>query len=47
MTAFLATSMEYRTIKDSTAGACTSLWLAFHDDLADANTPDPIAREST
>lgn len=29
------------------AGACTSLWLAFHDDLADPNSDDPIAREST
>jgi acetyl esterase/lipase len=29
------------------AGACTSLWLAFHDDLADAKNSDPIAREST
>ena len=29
------------------AGACTSLWLAFHDDLADPNSNDPIAREST
>ena len=29
------------------AGACTSLWLAFHDDLADANSSDPIARQST
>ncbi len=29
------------------AGACTSLWLAFHSDLADPNSPDPIAREST
>lgn len=29
------------------AGACTSLWLALHDDLADANSDDPIAREST
>ena len=29
------------------AGACTSLWLAFHDDLADVHSPDPIAREST
>ena len=29
------------------AGACTSLWLAFHDDLADPNSADPIAREST
>ena len=29
------------------AGACTSLWLAFHDDLADAQSADPVAREST
>jgi acetyl esterase/lipase len=29
------------------AGACTSLWLAFHDDLADPRSDDPIAREST
>ncbi len=29
------------------AGACSSLWLAFHDDLAVAKHSDPIAREST
>lgn len=29
------------------AGACSSLWLAFHDDLADPRSPDPVAREST
>jgi len=29
------------------AGACSSLWLAYHDDLADPNSDDPIAREST
>ena len=29
------------------AGACTSLWLAFHDDLADPTSTDPVAREST
>ena len=29
------------------AGACSSLWLAFHADLADAKSADPIAREST
>ena len=29
------------------AGACSSLWLAFHNDLADAKSADPIAREST
>jgi acetyl esterase/lipase len=31
----------------SSAGACTSLWLAFHDDLADPASTDPVAREST
>lgn len=29
------------------AGACSSLWLAFHDDLADPKSKDPVAREST
>jgi len=29
------------------AGACSSLWLAFHPDLADAQSSDPVAREST
>jgi len=29
------------------AGACTSLWLALHDDLADAASSDPIARQSS
>ncbi|MBL9155760.1 MAG: DUF1080 domain-containing protein [Verrucomicrobiales bacterium] len=29
------------------AGACTSLWLAFHDDLADPKSDDPVARESS
>jgi acetyl esterase/lipase len=29
------------------AGACSSLWLAFHEDLADPKSNDPIAREST
>lgn len=29
------------------AGGFTSLWLAFHPDLADAKSTDPIAREST
>jgi acetyl esterase/lipase len=31
----------------SSAGACSSLWLAFHSDLADPASQDPIAREST
>ncbi len=29
------------------AGACSSLWLAFHDDLADPKSEDPVARESS
>lgn len=29
------------------AGGCSSLWLAFHDDLADPKSEDPVAREST
>jgi acetyl esterase/lipase len=29
------------------AGACSSLWLAYHPDLADPKSSDPIAREST
>jgi len=29
------------------AGACSSLWLAFHDDMADPASDDPVAREST
>jgi len=29
------------------AGGCSSLWLALHDDLADPQSADPVAREST
>lgn len=29
------------------AGAGTSLWLGFHDDMADANSADPVLRQST
>jgi len=29
------------------AGACTSLWLAFHPDMAGPQSSDPVAREST
>jgi len=31
----------------SSAGACSSLWLAFHPDMADPKSADPVAREST
>ena len=34
-------------VMGSSAGAGTSLWLAFHDDLADPNSPDPVLRESS
>jgi acetyl esterase/lipase len=29
------------------AGACTSMWILLHDDLADPNSKDPVARQST
>jgi acetyl esterase/lipase len=29
------------------AGACTTLWLAYHEDLAEPQSQDPVAREST
>lgn len=29
------------------AGGCSCLWLAFHDDLAEPNSDDPVARQST
>jgi len=31
----------------SSAGAGTSLWIGFHDDLADPKSPDPVLCEST
>lgn len=31
----------------ASAGGATSLWIAFHDDMADPNNPDPVLREST
>jgi acetyl esterase/lipase len=31
----------------SSAGACSSLWLLYHDDLADMNSEDSVAHEST
>ncbi len=31
----------------SSAGACTSMWLLLHDDLADPKAKDPVLREST
>ena len=31
----------------ASAGGCSALWLAYHDDMADPGSDDPIAREST
>ncbi len=31
----------------NSAGGCSSLWLAYHDDMADPKSEDPVAREST
>jgi acetyl esterase/lipase len=31
----------------SSAGAGIALWVGFHDDLADPNSPDPVARQSS
>jgi acetyl esterase len=31
----------------SSAGAGIALWVAFHDDLADPQSPDPVARQSS
>ncbi len=31
----------------SSAGACSSLWLAFHDEMARPDSAEPVAREST
>jgi acetyl esterase/lipase len=34
-------------VTGDSAGGCTSLWLATHDDLADPASADPVARESS
>jgi len=34
-------------LSGGSAGACTSMWLLCHDDLADLNASDPVLREST
>ncbi len=35
-----------RARQERAAGACSSFWLAFHPDLADPKSTDPIARET-
>lgn len=34
-------------ITGASAGGCTALWIACHDDLADPDSEDPVEREST
>ncbi len=34
-------------VAGGSAGAATSLWLAYHDDMADPKNEDPVLREST
>ena len=38
---------QYIGATGGSAGACSSLWLAFHNDLADPSSNDPVARESS
>jgi acetyl esterase/lipase len=38
---------ENVVLRGGSAGGCTSLWIACHDDLADPDSNDPVAREST
>jgi acetyl esterase/lipase len=35
------------SLSGGSAGGCSSLWLAFHKDMADPASPDPVACEST
>lgn len=34
-------------VTGGSAGGCSALWLAFHDDMADPHSVDPVARQST
>lgn len=38
---------KYIALTGGSAGACTSMWLLLHDDLADPKATDPVLREST
>jgi acetyl esterase/lipase len=38
---------ERIALTGGSAGACTSMWILLHDDLADPNAEDPVLREST
>ena len=34
-------------VSGGSAGGCSSLWLTYHDDMADPDSDDPVARQST
>jgi acetyl esterase/lipase len=38
---------ERIALTGGSAGACTSMWLLYHDDMADPQSKDPVLREST
>ncbi|NOX98791.1 MAG: alpha/beta hydrolase [Verrucomicrobia bacterium] len=38
---------KHIALTGGSAGACTSMWLLLHDDLADPESKDPVLREST
>ncbi len=38
---------KHIALTGGSAGACTSMWLLLHDDLADTKATDPVLREST
>jgi arylformamidase len=38
---------ERIALTGGSAGACTSMWILCHDDLADPKSDDPVARQST
>lgn len=38
---------KHIALTGGSAGACTSMWLLLHDDLADPKSADPVSREST
>lgn len=38
---------KHIALTGGSAGACTSMWILLHDDLADPKSNDPVARQST
>jgi acetyl esterase/lipase len=38
---------DHIALTGGSAGACTSMWILLHDDLADSKSSDPVLREST